>query len=128
VEPRLRDPLQARVGDGISGPRRRWKAETRSGQRRTVVRSALESLGNNQAPRRYDEDLAAGDPIGSGVAAGACRHLVKDRREPTGMRWTVKGAQARLHVGAWYLNDQGEEFQEHRVEQEQAKLWTRPAA
>ena len=40
----------------------------------------------------------------------------------------VKGAQARLHVRALYLNDQWEEFHEHRVEREQARLYTRPAA
>ena len=72
--------------------------------------------------------LAAGYPIGSGVAEGACRHLVKDRMEQTGMRWTVEGAQAMLHVRALYLNDQWEEFHEHRVEREQARLYTRPAA
>ena len=33
---------------------------------------------------KYDEYLAAGYPIGSGVVEGACRHLVKDRLERTG--------------------------------------------
>ncbi len=77
---------------------------------------------------RYDEYLKAGYPIGSGVAEGACRHLVKDRLERTGMRWTVEGAQAMLHVRALYLNDQWGEFLEFRVEQEQARLYDRDAA
>jgi hypothetical protein len=128
VERRLRDLLQGRVGYVISGLRRRLKAEKLSGQRRKVVRSALEYLGNNKGHMRYDEYLAAGYPIGSGVAEGACRHLVKDRMEQTGMRWTVEGAQAMLHVRALYLNDQWEEFHEQRVEQEQARLYRRPAA
>jgi hypothetical protein len=128
VEQRLRDLLQGRVGYVIGGLRRRLKAEKLSGQRRKVVRSALEYLGNNKAHMRYDEYLAAGYPIGSGVAEGACRHLVKDRMEQTGMRWTVEGAQAMLHVRALYLNNQWEEFHEHRVEREQARLYTRPAA
>jgi hypothetical protein len=128
VEQRLRDLLQGRVGYVISGLRRRWKAGKLTGQRRKVVRSALEYLGNNKAHMRYDEYLAAGYPIGSGVAEGACRHLVKDRMEQTGMRWTVEGAQAMLHVRALYLNDQWEEFHEHRVEREQARLYKRPAA
>jgi hypothetical protein len=93
-----------------------------------VVRSAVEYLENNKAHMRYDEYLAAGYPIGSGVAEGACRHLVKDRMEQTGMRWTMEGAQAMLHVRALYLNDQWEEFLEHRVEQEQTRLYKRPAA
>jgi hypothetical protein len=128
VEQRLRDLLQGRVGYVIGGLRRRLKAEKLSGRRREVVRSALEYLGNNRAHMRYDEYLAAGYPIGSGVAEGACRHLVKDRMEQTGMRWTVEGAQAMLHVRALYLNEQWEEFHEHRVEREQARLYTRPAA
>jgi hypothetical protein len=128
VEQRLRDLLQGRVGYVIGGLRRRLKAGKLSGQRRQVVRSALEYLGNNKAHMRYDEYLAAGYPIGSGVAEGACRHLVKDRMEQTGMRWTVEGAQAMLHVRALYLNDQWEEFHEHRVEREQVRLYTRPAA
>lgn len=44
---------------------------------------------------QYDEFLAAGYPIGSGVAEAACRHLVKDRMEATGMGWTVSGDQGR---------------------------------
>jgi hypothetical protein len=128
VEQRLRDLLQGRVGYVISGLRRRLKAEKLSGPRRKVVRSAVEYLENNKANMRYDEYLAAGYPIGSGVAEGACRHLVKDRMEQTGMRWTMEGAQAMLHVRALYLNDQWEEFLEHRVEQEQTRLYKRPAA
>ena len=41
---------------------------------------------------KYDEYLAAGYPIGSGVVEGACRHLVKDRMERTGMRRLPSGA------------------------------------
>lgn len=128
VEQRLRDLLQGRVGYVIGGLRRRLKAGKLSGPKKQVVRSAVEYLANNREHMRYDEYLAAGYPIGSGVAEGACRHLVKDRMEQTGMRWTVEGAQAMLHVRALYLNDQWEEFHEHRVEREQARLYTRPAA
>ncbi len=40
----------------------------------------------------YDEYLAVGLPIATGVIEGACRHLVKDRLERTGMRWSASGA------------------------------------
>jgi hypothetical protein len=33
-----------------------------------------------------------------------------------------------LHVRALYLNDQWGEYLEHRVEREQTRLYTRPAA
>ncbi len=48
--------------------------------------------------------------------------------EQTGMRWTVAGAQAMLHVRALYVNDQWDDFLEFRVEQEQARLYERDAA
>jgi hypothetical protein len=47
---------------------------------------------------RYDEYLACGYPIASGVIEGACRHMVKDRLERTGMNWTVAGAEAMLEL------------------------------
>ena len=46
---------------------------------------------------KYDEYLALGYPIGSGVVEGACRHLVKDRMERTGMRW-IPSARKRCSI------------------------------
>src|SRR5262249_51731276 len=112
----------------ISGLRKRLRAEKLSRQRRKVVRSAVESLTNNREHMRYDESLTSGYPIGRGVAGGACRHLVKDRMGQTGMRWTVEGAQAMLHVRALYLNDQWGELIAPRIEQEQARRYQRDAA
>jgi hypothetical protein len=128
VEERLRDLLQGRVGYVIAGLRRRLNGGKLGGAKRKVVKSAVEYLANNREHMRYDEYLAAGYPIGSGVAEGACRHLVKDRMEQTGMRWTVEGAQAMLHNRALYLNDRWEGFLEHRVEQEQTRLYRSVAA
>lgn len=128
VEERLRDLLQGRVGYVIAGLRRRLNGGRLSGPKRKMVKSAVEYLANNRDHMRYDEYLAAGYPIGSGVAEGACRHLVKDRMEQSGMRWTVEGAQAMLHVRALYLNDQWGEFLEYRIEQEQARLYRSVAA
>jgi hypothetical protein len=128
VEERLRDLLQGRVGYVIAGLKRRLNGGKLGGPKRAVIRSAVDYLANNREHMRYDEYLAAGYPIGSGVAEGACRHLVKDRLEQTGMRWTVEGAQAMLHIRALYLNGQWEEFLEFRVEQEQARLYDRDAA
>ena len=59
---------------------------------------------------------------------GACRHLVKDRMEQTGMRWTVSGAQAMLHLRAHYLNGRWDEYVNYHVETEQAALYSQLAA
>jgi hypothetical protein len=128
VEARLRDLLQGRVGYVIGGLRQRLTKHRLSGSRRKSLMSAITYLENNREQMRYDEYLKAGYPIGSGVAEGACRHLVKDRMEQTGMRWTVSGAQAMLHLRATYLNDQWDDFIEDRIEREQIRLYGKDAA
>ncbi|HEX4150117.1 MAG TPA: ISKra4 family transposase, partial [Pirellulales bacterium] len=100
----LRLLLEGKVGYVIGRFKRlRGEQALRGSQRRTVT-AAIGYYENNRRHMRYDEYLAAGYPIGSGVAEGACRHVVKDRLEQTGMRWTVAGAQAMLHLRAIYLN------------------------
>jgi hypothetical protein len=51
---------------------------------------------NNRHRMAYDEYLAAGYPIASGVIEGACRHIIVDRMEHSGMRWVWEGAHAML--------------------------------
>ena len=61
------------------------------------------------------------------MAEGACRHLVKDRMERTGMRWSLAGAQAMLHLRASYLNGDWADFVAHRIAQEQIALYGQAA-
>jgi len=49
---------------------------------------------------RYDLYLAKGFPISTGVIEGACRHLIKDRMDITGARWSLDGAEAVLKLRA----------------------------
>ncbi len=73
-------------------------------------------LYKNRQRMRYDEYLAEGYPIASGVIEGACRHLVKDRMERAGMHWTIAGAeQAMLDVRSVYVSGQWAAFQHHRI-------------
>jgi hypothetical protein len=57
-------------------------------------------LTNNQEYLRYDEALASGWPIATGVIEGAGRHLIGDRLDITGSRWGVQGAEAVLRLRA----------------------------
>jgi hypothetical protein len=91
------------------------------------VHETIGYLQNNKQYMKYDEYLAAGYPIGTGVVEGACRHFVKDRMELAGMRWEIEGAQAMLSLRAFYLNDQWDDFIEHRIENEQQSLYGQAA-
>lgn len=128
VTRRLRMLLTGKVGYVIGGLRRLLSEGNLRGQRRRTVQAAIGYFERNREHMRYDEYLAAGYPIGSGVAEGACRHLVKDRMECTGMRWTVPGAQAMLNLRAIYLNGDWNSFMEYHVKTEQTALYGHLAA
>lgn len=80
-------------------------------------------LERNAERMRYDEYLAKGYPIASGVIEGACRHVVKDRMERAGMHWTLQGAEAMLEVRSLFVSDCWEAFQTFRIEQETQRLY-----
>ncbi len=123
VTARLRMLLEGKVRGVVSGLRQMGTKRGLRGPKARALAVAANYLENNQDFMRYDEYLAAGYPIGSGVAEGACRHLVKDRLEQTGMRWSVAGAQAMLHLRATYLNGDWEAFYEYRIDEEQRRLY-----
>jgi hypothetical protein len=125
VTARLRMLLEGKVGYLIGGLRR--KLASLCGVKRKRLLRVIGYLENNRAHMRYDEYLAAGYPIGSGVIEGACRHVVKDRMELSGMRWTVDGAQAMLYLRSIYLNGDWQEFDEHRIQTEQNTLYSKAA-
>jgi hypothetical protein len=74
-------------------------------------------LRRNQPYMHYQHYLAQGWPIGTGVIEGACRHLVKDRFEQSGMHWSRAGADAMLRLRAVALNGDWTEFQRFRRQQ-----------
>jgi hypothetical protein len=71
----------------------------------------------------YASYLARGWPIGTGVVEGACGHLVKDRMEQAGMRWTKAGAQAMLDLRAVRLTNDWDAYWAFHREQEHARLY-----
>ncbi len=65
----------------------------------------------------YQRYLALGWPIGTGVVEGACRHLVKDRFEQSGMQWSFVGAQSLLDLRSVVFNGDWDDFQHFRRRQ-----------
>jgi hypothetical protein len=123
VEDRLRMLLDGKVGSAIGGFRQTLTKRKLTGSRRKTLREVIGYFERNRSRMRYDEYLAAGYPIGSGVIEGACRHLVKDRLERAGMRWHPDGAQAMLDLRATYLNGEWEAFWLYHVEREDDRLY-----
>jgi hypothetical protein len=90
---------------------------------RQRVNTVCNYFETHQHRMRYDEYLAAGYPIASGVIEGACRHVVKDRLERTGMHWTIPGAQAMLKLRCVAINEQWDEFTQFRIQRETERLY-----
>lgn len=63
---------------------------------------------------KYNEYLARGYPVATGVIEGACRHLVKDRMERSGMKWTCEGARELLHLRCLRASGYWEAFHRQR--------------
>jgi hypothetical protein len=70
---------------------------------------------------RYDEYLAEGLPIATGVIEGACRHLIKDRMDVTGARWSMAGAEAVLRIRALCSSGDFEEYWRFHMAREQQR-------
>ena len=93
------------------------------GANKNTLRVLTNFLEENLHRMRYDEYLAAGYPIASGVIEGACRHIVKDRMERTGMRWKIPGAQAVLELRTIHINGDWVSFQNFRIQSENKRLY-----
>ncbi len=117
VDKQLRAILEGRVGYVIGSMKQMSTKHSLRGSKKEKVDSVVTYFNNNRRCMKYDEYLAEGLPIGSGVAEGTCRHLVKDRMEQTGMRWRLEGAQAMLDLRATYINGHWKRFHDHGIEQ-----------
>ncbi|MEE8290820.1 MAG: ISKra4 family transposase [Candidatus Tectomicrobia bacterium] len=95
--------------------------------RRASGSPVLEQVANyfarNAASMRYDVYLRWGWPIASGVIEGACRHLVKDRCEGSGMRWTINGAEQMLMLRAVEVNGDWADYHCYRRRQRHQRLY-----
>jgi len=123
VETYLRKLLEGKVLRVIGGLRQMATKRGLSESKRKKLEDYLGYFAARCQYMKYDEYLAAGYPIGSGVVEGACRHLVKDRMEQAGMRWRISGAQAILALRALYLNGDWETFHADRIQAEQRRLY-----
>jgi hypothetical protein len=128
VKPRIGRILHGEVEAVVQGLRAMGTRRGVKGERLEELNKACAYLHNNAYRMRYDEYLAAGYPIASGVIEGACRHVVKDRMERSGMRWTRTGAQSMLELRCVYINGDWEEYMRFHIKQETRRLYPWRAA
>ncbi|MCW7551174.1 ISKra4 family transposase [Endozoicomonas gorgoniicola] len=90
-----------RVARGI-----KQSATKRKLKNREAIDKCASYLQKNRDRLCYDKALRSGFPIASGVIEGACRHLINDRLDITGARWSLQGAEAILKLRS--INSSGD--------------------
>lgn len=132
-----KDPLrtawvEARTLKMLSGQTQQVIAEFRtlapkaSPAQRQELQKAANYFERNLPYMAYDHYLTQGWPIASGVIEGACRHLVKDRCELSGMRWTQSGAENLLRLRAVSENGDWDDYHQFRKQRRHLRLYASP--
>ena len=117
----LRTILQGHVDSAIRSLRCLATRRGLAGSQRTDVERVCGYFSAHRHRMRYDEYLARGYPIATGVIEGACRHLVKDRMERSGMKWTQIGARELLHLRCLRASGFWNQFHQQRSTPQQPK-------
>jgi hypothetical protein len=100
VRRRILEVLRGKAGFVAGGMRRSATRRRLSDKDREPVDTCARYLLTYSPYLRYNHYLSKGLPIATGVIEGACRHLVKDRMDVTGARWSLTGAEAVLRLRA----------------------------
>jgi hypothetical protein len=108
----------------------RWQATHRgiTGDGLEKISTACAYMEKNRERMHYHDYLASGYPIASGVIEGACRNVVVDRMECSGMRWVMDGAKSMLNIRCIHLNGDWEDFICFYIQKEQESLYPVTAA
>jgi len=123
VTERLRMLLQGKAGRMIGGLKQMLTKHELSNAARHSLNQVIGYLERNRKHMRYEICLAKGYPIGSGVIEGACRNLINDRLELTGMSWTFQGAESVMRLRAVHINKDWEAFWTYRRQSERRRLY-----
>ena len=114
--------LSGKVSTVVQGLRQSVTKLKLYGAKRKTLLSVAGYFYRNRARMRYDEYLAKGLPIASGPVEGACKNLIKDRMERSGMRWTEAMAEAIVKLRAIYLSGHFDSYWSFHVENDQHRL------
>lgn len=125
VAQRFHEILRGKAGLVAGGMRRSATKRDLSTDDRKPVDTCARYLLNLKNYLHFNRYLDQGLPIATGVIEGACRHLVKDRMDVTGARWSLSGAEAVLRLRAlrssndfdeyWMFHEQCEYERNHKA-------------
>ena len=117
-------PILAGDASGVIAQlREQARQQELTAEQHKTINTVCQYLENKQEFLIYDEALRRGWPIASGVIEGAARHLIADRLDITGSRWSVEGAEAVLVLRAIISSGDFETYWQHHIDQEHRRLY-----
>jgi Uncharacterised protein family (UPF0236) len=115
--------LKGEVSQAIKGIRQSATKRGVRGEKRQTLEKIAKYLRHNRKYMKYEEYLRQGWPIASGCVEGACKNLIKDRMERSGMRWSLAGAEAMIQLRSLYLSGDLDDYWDFHLEQEHRRLY-----
>jgi hypothetical protein len=123
VRARTERILCGMVGQVVKGLHQTVTKRGITGAKAKTIHGACDYLYANRSRMRYDEYLRNGWPIASGTVEGACKNLIRDRFERSGMRWTPTTAESLLKLRAAHLSGDLPDYWEHHIQADQQRLY-----
>lgn len=90
------------------------RIETDNEDAKEMIRKTVQYFETNRHRMRYAEFRKMGLFVGSGVIEAGCKTIVGQRLKQSGMRWTVRGANAIIALRCCQLSGQWEDYWENR--------------
>jgi hypothetical protein len=115
--------LEGDVSQVIKGIRQSATKRGVTGKKLETLETIAKYLHRNRPYMKYNVYLRNGWPIASGCVEGACKNLIKDRLERSGMRWSLDGAQAMIRLRSLYLSGDWEDYWDFHQRQEHQRLY-----
>ena len=128
VRERATNLLRGKVVGVAAGMRRSATRRDLSQEQRKSVDKCADDLLKNRSRLAFEQALAAGLPIATGVIEGACRYLVKDRMDITGARWGLTCAEAVLKLRALHTHGDLPAYLAFHFQQERKRRYESAAA
>lgn len=91
------------------------------------MRKALKYFKDNKERMRYDQYLADGLFIASGVVESGCKTVLGERLKRSGMFWSLKGAKGMIPLRTLKKSGRLEEFFNYRLRNLRQTVYCRPA-
>jgi len=117
--------LEGKTGRVIGGMKQTITKQKLRGHKLKAMEKVITYFTNHIQIMNYDQYLAKGYPIATGVVESACKLLVKDRMEGCGMRWSIEGAEAMLLLRSIDKSSDWENYQNFHIKQEGNRLFNK---